>query len=174
VSLEQFGLSPTTLQYLVRLVIATLLGGVIGFEREAADRPAGLRTHMLIAMAAALFTVLTIELYGEFDRLDPNISADPLRIIEAVTSGVAFLAAGAIIQGRGRVQGLTTGAGMWLAGATGVACGADHYELAVIATVLATGVLALLRPLERKMRSNSPTAGGGSETAPPKSSGPEG
>ena len=72
------------------------------------------------------------------------------------------------------MQGLTTGAGMWLAGATGVACGADHYELAVIATVLATGVLALLRPLEKKMRSNSPTAGGGSETAPPKSSGPEG
>lgn len=163
---EQIGISPATLDYVVRLLVATLLGAVVGFEREATDRPAGLRTHMLIAMAAALFTVLTIELHEDFNRLDPDISADPLRIIEAVTSGVAFLAAGAIIQGRGKVQGLTTGAGMWLAGATGVACGSRQYGLAVAATVLAMIILALLRPLEKKMRKKTSGAPADEKDAP--------
>lgn len=148
--IEQVGIDPETIRYLIRLLVATLLGGVIGFEREAKDRPAGLRTHMLTALAAALFTVLTIELYEDLNRADPNQSADPLRIIEAVTAGVAFLAAGAIIQSRGKVHGITTGAGMWLAGALGVACGSGHYVLAVISMLLATAVLALLRPLEKR------------------------
>lgn len=155
---EQFGIAPETLHYLVRLLVATLLGGVIGFEREAKDRPAGLRTHMLTALAAALFTVLTVELHADFNRQDPDTSADPLRIVEAVTAGVAFLAAGAIIQSRGKVHGLTTGAGMWLSGAVGVACGSGHYVLAVIPTVLATIVLALLRPLEKKLTGSSAEA----------------
>lgn len=147
---QQFGITPETVQYLIRLLVATLLGGVIGFEREAKDRPAGLRTHMVTALAAALFTVLTMELHEDLNRADPNNSADPLRIIEAVTAGVAFLAAGAIIQSRGKVQGITTGAGMWLAGAVGVACGSGHFALAVISMLLATAVLALLRPLEKR------------------------
>ena len=143
------GLSPQLLDYGGRLLIAIVMGGVIGFERETKDRPAGLRTHMMTSLAAALFTILTLELHVVFNEQDPNTSADPLRIIEAVTAGVAFLAAGASIQGRGRVQGLTTGAGMWLSGAVGVACGAEYYSLAIVAVVLATIVLALLRPLER-------------------------
>ena len=151
---EFLGLSPQFLDYSGRLLIATIMGGVIGIEREAKERPAGLRTHMLTSLAAALFTVLTLELHVEFNLRDPNSSADPIRIIEAVTSGVAFLAAGAIIQGRGKVQGLTTGAGMWLSGAIGVACGAERYGLAAIALVLATIILALLRPLERLLPSN--------------------
>lgn len=148
------GLSPQLLDYGGRLLIATIMGGVIGIEREAKDRPAGLRTHMLTSLAAALFTVLTLELHVDFNLQDPNTSADPIRIIEAVTSGVAFLAAGAIIQGRGKVEGLTTGAGMWLSGAIGVACGAERYGLAVMALALATVILALLRPLERFLPGN--------------------
>jgi putative Mg2+ transporter-C (MgtC) family protein len=151
---EFLGLSPQFLDYGGRLLIATIMGGVIGIEREAKDRPAGLRTHMMTSLAAALFTVLTLELHAEFNLRDPNTSTDPIRIIEAVTSGVAFLAAGAIIQGRGKVQGLTTGAGMWLSGAVGVACGAERYGLAIIALVLATIILALLRPLERFLPGN--------------------
>jgi len=151
---EFLGLSPHILDYGERLLIAAIMGGVIGIEREAKERPAGLRTHMMTSLAAALFTVLTLELHVEFNLKDPNTSADPLRIIEAVTSGVAFLAAGAIIQGRGKVHGLTTGAGMWLAGAIGVACGAERYALAIIALVLATIVLALLGPLERFLPGN--------------------
>lgn len=143
------GLSAELLDYAGRLVAATVMGGIIGIEREAKDRPAGLRTHMMISLAAALFTLLTLELHVAVNQQDPDTSADPLRIIEAVTAGVAFLAAGAIIHGRGHVQGLTTGAGMWLSGAVGVACGAEYYGLALIAVVLATIVLALLRPFER-------------------------
>jgi putative Mg2+ transporter-C (MgtC) family protein len=79
------------------------------------------------------------------------MNADPIRIIEAVTAGVAFLAAGAIFTSKGDVHGLTTGAGMWLAGAIGVACGAGYYVVAVVATRLAAFILAALRRLEHRL-----------------------
>jgi putative Mg2+ transporter-C (MgtC) family protein len=131
-----------------RLLIAVVLGGVVGFDRERHDKPAGLRTHMLISLAAAMFTLLALELYQHMVEANAHSGADPIRIIEAVTSGVAFLAAGAIIQGRGAVQGITTGANMWLAGSVGVACGAGYYLLALIGTVLAVLILTLLRAVE--------------------------
>jgi putative Mg2+ transporter-C (MgtC) family protein len=104
-------------EIVIRLLLAAAVGAAIGIEREMKDRPAGLRTHMLTALASAVFTILTFEIYQA-----SKSTSDPIRIIEAVTAGVAFLAAGAIIQGRAGVQGLTTGAGMWMAGALGVAC----------------------------------------------------
>lgn len=134
--------------YTLRLGSAALMGGIIGIDREARDRPAGLRTHMMTAMAASIFTVLTIELYATFAAGNPDSNADPIRIIEAVTAGVAFLAAGAIIQARGQVKGLTTGAGMWLAGALGVACGTENYLVALVGLFLATVILVVIRPLE--------------------------
>ena len=84
-----------------------------------------------------------------------STTADPIRIIEAVTAGVAFLAAGAIIQSRGNVRGLTTGANMWLAGALGVACGAGDYTLAAFGTVFAVIVLVVLGRLEATARKGS-------------------
>ncbi|GMG80916.1 MgtC/SapB family protein [Paralimibaculum aggregatum] len=130
----------------LRLFAAMACGAAIGFERERAARPAGLRTHILVALAAALFTVLTGEIMvmpGDDDR----VTADPLRVIEAVTSGVAFLAAGSIVFSRGAVRGITTGAGMWLAGAIGLACGMGLLQIAALATALALVVLALLARL---------------------------
>ena len=126
-----------------RLLLAVGLGAVIGFEREQLARPAGLRTHMLTALASAVFTILTFEIYHA-----SKSTSDPIRIVEAVTAGVAFLAAGAIIQGRTGVRGLTTGAGMWMAGALGVACGAGYYVLALIATTLTVLILAALTRME--------------------------
>lgn len=120
----------------LRLVAASALGGVIGLEREVKDRPAGLRTHMLTSLAAAVFTVITFELFHKFSSSGTSASIDPIRIIEAVTAGVAFLAAGTIIQSGGAVKGLTTGAGMWLAGAIGVACGAGYFIIAGMAVTL--------------------------------------
>ncbi|HYM99917.1 MAG TPA: MgtC/SapB family protein [Aestuariivirgaceae bacterium] len=105
--------------------MATFLGAVIGFDRELKRRPAGLRTHMVLSLAAALFTVLTLELYAELGAQTKS-GADPIRIIEAITVGVSFLAAGTIIRSGGHVEGLTTGAGMWLAGAVGLACGLER------------------------------------------------
>lgn len=139
------------LEILVRLVLAAGFGAAIGIERELKDRPAGLRTHMLTALAAAVFTILTMELFQAVRSLEQNVSADPIRIVEAVTAGVAFLAAGAIIQGRGRVQGLTTGAGMWMAGSIGLACGGGYYTVATLATILAVVILSLLRLFERRV-----------------------
>jgi putative Mg2+ transporter-C (MgtC) family protein len=139
----------------LRLTLATFFGSIIGIDRELRDHPAGLRTHMLTSAAAALFTILTLELYHEVRSHggDPA-TADPLRIVEAVTSGVAFLAAGAIIHGQGTVRGLTTGAGMWLAGAIGVACGSGRYSIALIGAVLALVILSLVHILEIRLRGN--------------------
>lgn len=121
---------------LLRLSLAVLLGGILGLDRELKGTDAGLKTHAMIALAAAIFTVLTFEIYYATDG--PNRTrSDPIRIVEAVTAGVAFLAAGAIIVGKGEVRGLTTGAGMWLAGAIGLACGAGFYSVAAIGVVLA-------------------------------------
>ncbi|MET0661284.1 MAG: MgtC/SapB family protein [Steroidobacteraceae bacterium] len=139
----------------LRLFIATVFGGVIGFDRERRDKPAGLRTHMLISLAAAVFTLIALELHVQLMQEHEHGNSDPIRIIEAVTSGVAFLAAGAIIQGRGAVQGITTGANMWLAGALGVACGAGYYVLALVGAVLALVILTFLGAVESRIEGRS-------------------
>jgi putative Mg2+ transporter-C (MgtC) family protein len=136
----------------LRMALALVFGAGIGFEREVKDRPAGLRTHMMISLAAAVFAIITIEIFEATKlavRGPGTTPADPIRIVEAVTAGVAFLAAGVIIQSRGRVQGLTTGAGMWLAGAIGVACGLGYYSIALMGTILALMILRLVALLER-------------------------
>lgn len=138
------------LELFVRLLVAALFGAVVGFDRELKNKPAGLRTHTLISLAAALFTLITFELYDELRDSGRTDSADPIRIIEAVTSGVAFLAAGAIIRSGGNVQGLTTGANMWLAGALGVACGAGLYMLATLGAAFSLVILTVLHQLQRK------------------------
>jgi putative Mg2+ transporter-C (MgtC) family protein len=139
----------------LRLLAAVIVGAVVGFDRELRNKPAGLRTHILVSLAAALFTLITFELHHTVVANNADTTADPIRIIEAVTAGVAFLAAGAIIQSRGNVRGLTTGANMWLAGALGVACGAGDYTLAVFGAIFALIVLVVLGRLERIARDHS-------------------
>lgn len=138
---------------LIRLVIAALLGGAIGFEREATNETAGLRTHILVATAAALFTMLAFEIYRT--ALDGGSNnPDPVRTIEAVTAGIAFLGAGAIFHQRGSVQGLTTGAGMWLAGAIGVSVALGYYLIALATAIFAVVVLAALRAFAHRVVSD--------------------
>lgn len=133
----------------IRLLIAAVLGAMIGFEREWNTAEAGLRTHILIAVAAALFTILAFEIYHTIEGGESR--ADPIRAVEAVTAGIAFLGAGAIFKGQGNVQGLTTGAGMWLAGAVGVATALGHYLIAFGTAMLAVLVLAALRVLAHRV-----------------------
>ena len=135
---------------LIRLLIAAVLGGVIGWERGSDTGTAGLRTHILIALAAALFTTLAFEIYDEALEGGSN-NPDPIRAIEAVTAGIAFLGAGAIFQQRGSVQGLTTGAGMWLAGAVGVTAAQGYYLIALVVAVFAVVVLAALRAFSHRV-----------------------
>jgi putative Mg2+ transporter-C (MgtC) family protein len=143
----------------VRLLVAVVAGAVVGFDRELRNKPAGLRTHILTSLAAALFTLITLELHHTITSNNASTTADPIRIIEAVTAGVAFLAAGAIIQSRGNVRGLTTGANMWLAGALGVACGAGDYTLAAFGAIFALIVLVVLGRLEAMARKGASDKG---------------
>lgn len=131
-----------------RMLLALVCGAVVGFEREYQSHAAGLRTHILISLSSAVIALVAIEITHLPTFSDSSIRIDPLRLIEAVTSGVAFLAAGMIIFSRGRILGLTTGAGMWLAGAIGLACGLGFWQIAALSTVAAIIVLALMRGLE--------------------------
>lgn len=144
-SLDRLSLSSHEGEIALRLLLAAFISGAVGYERESKGHSAGLRTHILTALAAAVFTLLAFGIYNGHGR-----SGDPIRIIEAVTQGVAFLAAGAIIQSRGQVHGLTTGASIWMAGALGVACGAGFYSLAAIAAAATLFVLRVLKWLEER------------------------
>jgi putative Mg2+ transporter-C (MgtC) family protein len=131
---------------LVRLLVAAVLGGAIGFERELREREAGLRTHMLVCVGSALFTLVSA--YGFRDFLtsgDPVIRADPTRISAQIVTGIGFLGAGAIIRQGLSVRGLTTAATLWVAAAIGISAGAGYYAGAVITTLVTIFALWPLR-----------------------------
>jgi len=161
----EFDLVPDSLwETAQRLAAAMLVGGIVGLDREWRQRPAGLRTHMMVCLAAATFTVLAGQIAMMARQL--GVQADPVRIIEAVTAGVAFLGAGTIFRSGDSVQGLSTGASVWLAGAMGVACGGGFYELAAMSTVMALSVLTLLGLAQRHFWNN-----GEDDAAPAKAPG---
>lgn len=135
----------------VRMLLAVILGGILGLEREVGAHPAGLRTHMLVSLAAATFALVTVEIVTMPVFEQERVRADPIRLVEAITAGVAFLAAGFIIFKRGHVRGLTTGAGMWLAASIGLATGLGLWLIAVLACLFGTIVLAILRRLEASL-----------------------
>ena len=142
------------LQILGEIVLAMLLGGVIGFEREAADKPAGLRTHMLVAGSAAMLTGLGSVMVTRLGVDQSLINADPIRIIEAVITGITFLGAGTIIRNRdseNKIEGLTTAASLLLAAALGVAIALEQFVLAVGAAVLALLVLHGARAISSRV-----------------------
>jgi len=123
---------------LTRLLLAALLGGVLGYEREQRGKAAGIRTHMLVAMGAALFVLVP--------QLGGMAAADVSRVIQGLVTGIGFLGAGAIIKHRDEedVQGLTTAAGIWMTAAIGVACGLGRESTALLSALLALLVLAVL------------------------------
>jgi putative Mg2+ transporter-C (MgtC) family protein len=127
----------------VRMLAAIACGAVLGWEREAQNKPAGVRTHMMVALGAAAFTLITLKIF-EAAQADPNhtISADPLRVVSGVIGGIGFLGAGTIIQSHRSVQGITTAAGIWVVGSVGIACGIGYYTVAVLTVFL--GVVVLL------------------------------
>lgn len=124
---------------LIRLAVATALGGLLGLEREATGKQAGLRTHALVGLGSALFTILSISGFQ---------GGETSRVAAQIVSGVGFLGAGAIFRSGPLVKGLTTAAGLWAAAAVGMAAGADQTALAVIATVMAAVILIALRSFD--------------------------
>ena len=126
-----------------RLLTAVLLGAMLGFEREVRQKSAGLRTNILIAVGAALFTLMSYELAFE------ATGGDPGRVAAQIVTGIGFLGAGAIMRTGSGVQGLTTAATVWVNAAVGVAAGGGEYHLAFMATAVTLAALLVLEPLER-------------------------
>jgi len=121
-----------------RLFVAALLGGLIGVERESLRKPAGMRTHMLVALGSALTALTALEL--------GMVVADLSRVIQGIVTGIGFVGAGTILKdgGSGRIEGLTTAAGLWLTAAVGVAAGAGRWFLALSTVALTLLILVVL------------------------------
>jgi putative Mg2+ transporter-C (MgtC) family protein len=134
------------LEILTRLLVAAALAGVLGWEREHARKAAGLRTHMLVGIAAALYTSIGALSVAEIPPNSGALRADPIRAIQAVAIGIGFLGSGVIFVSRheDRVQGLTTAASVWATAAIGLAAGLAHYILALGATLMLLFVLRVL------------------------------
>ncbi len=139
------------LELVVRIAVGTALGGVIGYERDIHGRPAGLRTHAVVALASATFMVVSTHLafYQNYER-GGLIEIDGSRIAASVVSGIGFLAGGAILRTGLTIQGLTTAAGLWLVAAIGLCAGGGMYVESVAATVIGIAVLTILRRFEDK------------------------
>lgn len=141
----------TWTEILTRLTLASVFGGIIGLERERKNWAAGLRTHMLVCVGAAL--TMMVSSYSFRDILvEKNIVLDPSRIAAQVISGIGFIGAGTILFLRqGIVRGLTTAAGLWTVAAIGLATGGGMYAAASIATALAIIILLIIQPFEKKI-----------------------
>lgn len=137
---------------LLRLSIACALGAAIGFEREIRDREAGIRTHLLVSLGSALFTIVSAYGFHAFLASGDNIvRTDPTRIAAQIVTGIGFLGAGAIIREGLSIRGLTTAATLWVVAAIGMACGAGYYWPAAAATVLTILALWPLRILAYRL-----------------------
>jgi putative Mg2+ transporter-C (MgtC) family protein len=134
------------MRIVTRMALALLLGAILGVQRERQGKEAGLRTHMLVALGAALFVIVPVQIGMGNDALS--------RVIQGLATGIGFLGAGAILKltSEREIQGLTTAAGIWLTAAVGVAAGLGAHVSAVTGTVLAWIVLSVLVRLERRMR----------------------
>lgn len=132
----------------IRLVTAAILGGLVGLERETHQQPAGLRTHVILAIGSALAMCISINLAMQFQPLVPN--GDPARLAAQVISGIGFLGAGAIFRYGVSIKGLTTATSLWTVAIVGLAVGAGHYFSSVAATVLLLGALSILDRLEKR------------------------
>ena len=138
-------------ELIVRVIVGTALGAVIGYERDIHGRPAGLRTHAIVALASATFMVVSTHLayfqgyhQGDFTEVDGS------RIAASVVSGIGFLAGGAILRTGLSIQGLTTAAGLWLVAAIGLCAGGGMYAESVAATIIGVTTLTILRRFEDK------------------------
>ena len=131
-------------EIIIRLGLAVVGGALVGLERELHDKPAGLRTNMLVALGAAGFVLTALASTQLAAPGEGRLGFDPTRILQGIVGGIGFLGAGVIIHSSGDVQGITTAAAMWVVAAVGAACGFGHFDLAAAMVV---ACLAALYPL---------------------------
>ncbi len=136
-----------------RILLALVLGGLIGLEREVDGHPAGFRTHIAVALGAALFGIVSVDGFDRFvgERTSTNVQVDVTRVASQVVVGIGFLGAGTIVKNRGAVRGLTTAASLWVASAVGLAVGVTAYSAALVTTVAVLASLTALRVPQRKV-----------------------
>lgn len=142
------------LSILLRLLLSAVLGGLIGFEREHKNRPAGLRTNTLVCIGSALVQIVNIEMFNQYKGmavLGTNIGIDPSRLSAQVISGIGFLGAGTIIREGASVKGLTTAAGLWVVACIGIAIGNGSYVAGIMGAAFAYITLRSMKILEGKM-----------------------
>jgi putative Mg2+ transporter-C (MgtC) family protein len=144
----------TDIEAAERLIMAMVVGTLLGLEREKAEKPAGVRTYMLVVEGATLFMICAIMLGEQFTSA--GIPSDPGRIASTVVQGIGFIAAGVILTTNREVIGLTTAAGIWVATALGLLIGAGYYTIAVIATVATLTALIALREVEQRFMRTKP------------------
>ena len=135
-------------EFILRLVLAAILGGLVGYERESHSKEAGFRTHILVALGSAL--IMMVSQYGFFEVIQTNIKVDPSRIAAQVVSGIGFLGAGVIFKENGSIKGLSTAAGLWCVAALGLSIGSGLYTLAILATILILIVFEILSRISKK------------------------
>ena len=139
-------------EIVLRLVVAAALGGAIGVERELRERGAGLRTHLLVSVGPALFTLVSAYAFGDFRYgFATGITLDPTRVAAQIVTGIGFIGAGAIIRQGISVRGLTTAAGLWVVAAIGMAAGAGYYVAALVTTGVVLLGLGPLRLVEARL-----------------------
>lgn len=143
------------------IFFAGVLGAAVGFEREASEKPAGLRTHIFVCAGSALLILLGVSVVDSFETQNPGvIRADPTRVIQAIVVGISFLVAGTIIHhGAHGVKGLTTAASLFLTAGIGIAVAADRFVVAVGTTLFALLVLRLLRRAEERFEERDESTG---------------
>lgn len=147
-------------QVVSRIAAALLGGGVLGWERELRRKPAGLRTHMMVSLGAALMMLVALRFMDAMvDPAKPHGGQfDLAKVMEGIVGGIGFLGAGAIIQSRDSVRGLTTAASVWLSATVGVACGMGYFDLAAGAVLMGIVVLVLLGMVEGVLTGRTPEA----------------
>lgn len=155
--MDQIFFSPHNWDMILRLLLATVLGGAVGIERGSGDRPAGFRTHILVCTGSAL--IMLVSMYGFDDSYVSGISnannRDSARIAAQVVSGIGFLGAGTIMHEGVTVRGLTTAASLWMVSAIGLAAGAGMYVISIISTAIMLITLVSFRSLEKRFAGNN-------------------
>ena len=145
------------LEFVIRLLLALILGFALGLERELTNKYAGLRTHILVCLGACVFTLLSIYGFPTFadgDNVIVNQATgvrDTARVAAQIVTGIGFIGAGTVLRNGPMVFGLTTAATLWIAASIGMACGAGLYDIAIISTIISVGVLTLIRVFEKRI-----------------------
>lgn len=147
-----FGSLNIQVDFIIRLLLAVILGGVIGYERESHSKEAGLKTHILVCVGSAL--IMIVSQYGFSEVLGTYVNVDPSRIAAQVVSGIGFLGAGVIFKDNSSIKGLSTAAGVWCVAAIGLVVGSGMYILGVCSTIIILIVFSVLSRIGRKFYNN--------------------